>query len=50
MLPKRNWNVKGIVGCLHGRNRNTGLPFSTNIKRLKMIETFVLRFDYKGRP
>lgn len=47
MLPKRKWNVKGVVGCLHGRNRNTGLPFNTNIKRLKMI---VLRFDREARP
>lgn len=45
MLPKRKWNVKGIVGCLHDGNGNTGLPFSSNIKRLKTIETFVLWFD-----
>lgn len=50
MLPKRKWNVKGIVGCLCGRNANAGLSFSSNIKRLETIEAFVLWIEYKVQP
>lgn len=49
-IAKENVECKSIVGCLHGGNSDTGLPFSSNIKRLKTIEIFVFWFDYKGRP